>query len=197
MATLVKYWKNTVIIILIAVILVMRACQPTTTEIVRPAPIKIESKSYTPKIQTESNALYIKHIESSIPDTIYDTIFIHDDGTVDSAAIIKDWLTIRNYADTLVNNDTATLIVFDQVYKNRIQNRRYSLLMHPQPVVYSEKRTKLFAGFGANGWTDAFGVHGTLAILTKKDHLYSISYDPINKSVYLSLYWKISFRKNR
>ena len=193
---LLNKWREIAIVALIVVIIIMRSCQPSIPDRIDPQPIVIESTNYTPTITNEDKTIYLKYTETLIPDTIHDTIF-NDNGDIDSLAIVQDWLTKRDYIDTLVNNDSALIIVSDEVWRNRIVNRSFRFILYPQPVLVPERRLKVFAGFGANGWLDKFGIQGSVALLTKRDNLYTLSYDPINKSTSLSVYWKISFRKRR
>lgn len=184
------------IVSLIVVIIIMRSCQPSTPNRVDPVPIVIESTNYTPIITNEDKTIYLKYTETTAPDTIYDTIF-NSNGNLDTLAILKDWLIKRDYIDTIVDNDSAMIIITDEVWKNRITNRSFRYTLYPQTIKVPDRRVKIFVGFGAHGWKDSFGVHGSAALLTKKDHLYTLSYDPINPTVYLTVYWKLSFRKNR
>ncbi len=152
-------------------------------------------------------------------DTIHDTLsyplfkyiprlIYRDTGTVkwkslpvDTSAILADYFAKRFYKDTLLNDTNALIIVSDTISQNKIIYRLPDLRIYPhiirQTTYLKQKasfRRKLFLGIGAGGGFNRFGLSANMLYITKKDHAYSFSYDLLNKSFYLGMYWKIKFR---
>ena len=163
------------------------------------------------------------HTVDTIRDTIpmHDTIpehvpalVIHDtiypDVPFDTLDLIADYFAVKSANDTL-QGENYIVIIQDKISRNRIQNRKAQVTINqiketihvtdsiPYPVPPAgdciKPRTKVYAGIGIGGWTDKAGFAPALAINTKKDHLYTVSYDVISQTAWLQIYWKIKLRK--
>lgn len=118
---------------------------------------------------------------------------------VDTALILADFFS--KVQDKIILADDSSVFVSIEylVTQNRlkwikpfIQNRRATTIINNTTIIESVKpRNKIFAGVGVWRSLTSFGLAPSLALLTKKDHLYSFSYDLINKDAYFTLYWKI------
>jgi hypothetical protein len=63
-----------------------------------------------------------------------------------------------------------------------IQNRRSTTIIHNTSIIESVKPgNKYFVGIGLGRSITSFGLAPSIALLTKKDHLYSFSYDGLTK----------------
>jgi hypothetical protein len=161
------------------------------------------------------------HTEVTVHDTIrvHDTIpehvpalVIHDtippDFPFDTLAFLADYFTVKTADDTL-RGDNYIVTIRDILYRNKIQSRKAKATVnvitetvhttdsipYPVPAAGAKPRTKVFAGIGIGGWTDKVGFAPALALNTKKDNLYSVSYDVINRTAWFQMYWKIKLRK--
>ena len=78
----------------------------------------------------------------------------------DSTAIMKDWATIREYQDTLFNNDTTgTFVLSSKVQYNRIERYAYEYTTVTKIVTNTERVVKGFSPFVGVGYiSDGFGV---------------------------------------
>jgi hypothetical protein len=122
---------------------------------------------------------------------------------VDSFAIVKDYLAEVYGHAVLIDDSSAFLKINYMVCENRLkyvipifQNKRATTIIHNTTVIESVKpKTKIFAGVGVGRSLTSFALAPSLALLSKKDHLYTMSYDVINNDVYVSMYWKLHFRK--
>jgi len=120
---------------------------------------------------------------------------------VDTSAILADYFARHFYKDTLLNDTNALIIVSDTISQNKIIYRLPDLRIYPhiirQTTYIKQKvpyRRKLFFGIGAGRSFNRFGLSANMLYITKKGHAYSFSYDVLNKSFYLGMYWKIKFR---
>jgi len=98
-------------------------------------------------------------------------------------------------------DDTNIYITFDaMVSENRlryilphVQIRRPQVINYYTTVIHEEQpRTKVFAGAGIGRSVSSFGLAPSVALLTKREHLYSLHYDVINRDVYFSV-WDVYF----
>ena len=170
------------------VILWQRACTPP--------PQIIDNSTFDTLIITDTivynDTTYIPKISYQVKiDTIIDTV-----------EVIKEYYTKNYYQDTIINDTTAFVVIMDTVYKNEIISRKRIVQTFPTHIYTTsivhdkcKPRLKLKVGFGIGGWQNKFGASGKLLIVTKKDHTYGISYDPINKYAEGSIYWTIKFGK--
>ena len=119
---------------------------------------------------------------------------------VDTPAILSAFFARYFYKDTLLNDTNALIVVSDTISRNQIIYRSPFLRIYPhiirQTTYIKQKascRRKLFFGIGAGRNFNRFGLSASLLYTTKKEHAYSFSYDVLNKSFYVSMYWKIKF----
>jgi len=124
----------------------------------------------------------------------------HTDTIRDTVEVYIDYFVRNYYHDTILNDTNGFITISDTVSQNRIIYRRPAITLYPhfvsETIIEKEKlRNKVFLGLGLGRSVKAFGLSGNAGLLTKKDNLYTISYDVLNKDVYLTMYWKISFRR--
>lgn len=126
---------------------------------------------------------------------IYDTIIRE----VDTAAILADYFAHRYGIDTLANDTNTFVSIRWYVHQNRlinvwpyIMNRKPSTIIYQTTIQEIEKpKNRYFAGIGLGRSPDEFGLTGSVALLNKKNNLYSLSYDVLHKDIYFTLYWRI------
>ena len=122
---------------------------------------------------------------------------------MDTAAILADWFKMRIYNRTLINDTSGCLSITDTVFKNQLQG--YALqgelraLYRTKVItttVYPTLKNKLFVGLnlGYSIENSDMSVIPNLNLLTKKEHLYNLGYDPFGKQVYFGIGFKIGKR---
>lgn len=126
---------------------------------------------------------------------------------IDTAAIIKDFISLKIYKRTLMDDSTAFIRVTDSVTYNRLLsagleyiNRCPTItettnIIHPPPP----QRFQLYAGgflsfSNTNRQPQLHGAGAVVFTKTKKDHLYGAGYDALNKSIQLNAAWKIKIK---
>lgn len=130
--------------------------------------------------------------------TLWDTVYKYRD--VDTAAILRDYFTIKVYEDTLVNTSDLLVTLKDSVHQNRLWGERVVNYKNFRPVDAEidvecpEIRNKWFIGGTVLGTKTKFGAGPAFGLVTKRDNLYTYSYDVINNTHNASMYWKISFK---
>jgi len=126
----------------------------------------------------------------------------HTDTLIDTIEVYNDYFTINYYHDTILDDTNGFITISDSVTQNRIVYRRPVVRIFPHIITETttirlkpELRNKVFMGLGVGRSVEEFGLSANVGLMTKRDNLYTISYDVLNKDIYLSMYWKLSFRK--
>ena len=130
----------------------------------------------------------------------YDSIVYKEvPANIDSAAVARAYYA-QTYGYTVMVDNSTLYVGFDwMVEQNTLQytipkiaNRKPTAIIHNTSIIESVKpRNKYFAGIGVGRSLNSFALAPSLALLIKKDHLYSFSYDLLNKDMYFTMYWKI------
>ena len=146
-------------------------------------------------ITTETVPVIVKEIHyNSIRDTIHDTIKM----PADSAALAQDWLTKRYYNPTILNDTNGLITAKFMITKNRLATWEVSkkLFVHSYKI-YEPKTRKVLLGGGILVYPDRFGLFAGGMYQDRHDRAYELMYDPINRGIFLSAFWKIRFRKKK
>jgi len=158
----------------------------------------------------------------TIIDTVYvDTVvekpvpyYIHDSFPVilpiDTSQVVDDYYKYKVYKVMLKNDSTAKLELEASVYKNELDRVKLSGTIHNRVIIRTEtiekiipeRRKKVFVGAQVSSQFEVLdselkinpGLAIGLMYQSKKDHAYSIGYDPFNKAVYGTVWYKISFK---
>ncbi|MEI6577680.1 MAG: hypothetical protein WCO63_16005 [Bacteroidota bacterium] len=142
---------------------------------------------------------YAVQLPKPSPDLVY-----RDTGTarwfpmeVDTAAILAQHNTTNIYGDTLKNDSSALIVVIDTVRFNALQGRglvfqnRRLTLIRSTPPVNNESPYDFYFGAAMGRSMNEFGIMPTVAILNRKGQMYQVSYDLIQKDIYIGALWKI------
>ena len=206
-------WKNLstiIIIILVGIIFLQRACQPEPPNMENY--IRIGSEEYE----------LLKHKRDTIwkTETFYmkgdpipgKTIYKEIPADVDTAAILKDYFAVRPYSETVnIGNDSTdygTVTVSEKVSENKLFDRKYkfdvNIPTYTETFVVKEKPVnKWYIGGGMNfdKVNLISNVYGGILIQNKRDHIYGLNLgitntgDQVTPFIGGSMYWKIRFKK--
>lgn len=169
------------ILILIGYIIFLRECTPPAI-VYTTDTITYRDTTYVPKYDTT----YLK-------DTVYlDSIIreIIERERIDTVFILREHFTLNFYTDTILNDSNGLIVVSDTLYRNKIKARYNQIKLYPQRIK-PPLLTKYFIGVGVNGGRDRMGLSANVGVLTKKDYLYTLKYDLINKEISFNLYIKL------
>jgi len=119
---------------------------------------------------------------------------------VDTNKIIEDYLSIyRVYNDTIINDTNAFVYVIDTINRNRLFSRNVYkkfkanvIVIKKEKIVYQQKKLRFLFGGGVYGNMDAFGFKAGVSLLSKNNNIYQLEYDPINRYLFVSMYWSIN-----
>ena len=187
--------KEFIILILILIIIFLRECSPKPeTVYVTHDSTSVTVRYDTVKVQGKTVYYPAPYKESTI-DTFFAT------KPADTAFILRDYVKSREY-NIPIEDTNGKINLFARVQFNKLAEYHYDGQFYPKTIsVYKESvqtilpRNKVYIGFGVGGWADKFGAEASLGLNTKKDHLYTISFDPINTYARLNMFWKIKLKR--
>lgn len=186
-----------IIVILILVIFLQRECKNCPEK-----PNIQDSVIYQVDTITLKNTVYFPK-----PYKVIDTLFQHDTifkNHYDTVQAVKDYSLYRKYDLPLFNDSIAKVdlvvdVQFNQIAKYQVKGTIYDrkTIIEHHTFVREEKRNKVFFGakIGYSIPDTSMLVAPTLQFLTKKEHLYSISYEPFRKIAEVGVFWKIKLKK--
>ena len=141
-----KFTPYFIIIILLVIIVFLRECnkpkpcpEPTTTTetIIKHDTVRIKGEDHYYPVYTEVHDTIIKHLSKE-----------------DSARIIADYITGRNYNLLIVDDTNATINFYATVQFNKIAKWNYEGKYYPKTItttitntIPEVKRAKVFLGF--------------------------------------------------
>jgi len=178
-----KYVQVIIIVALIGYVMFLREC--TTPKVITNNTVDTIYRSdsvYVPRI-VERIVPKIYYNDTGSTKYLVDTLLL-----TDTAYIILDWNTEYIYKDTLLNNKDGFVSVIDTIYRNKIKSRQKQIKLYSQRI---EPINHYYLGLGVSGSPDRFGLSANIGLITKRNNLYTIGYDVLNKDVYLNLYWRI------
>lgn len=199
--------KSLVILGLIVVILLMRACDDNST---KPGEtIKIVGKKYeVVKREVDTVEVPVKTVEYRPGKTIYvdSLIYVEVPAKVDTLSILKDYYAKRIYIDTLKLNDSmGYIVVNDTISENSILGRLWEAQINKttiteQIIVKELPKNQVYIGLvGGFDRPNIVNFAGPSVLLkTKSDKIYSIGVGYSgNKTVSVQggIYWKIKLTK--
>ena len=199
--------KSLVILGLIVVILLMRACGDNST---KPGEtIKIGGKKYeVVKREVDTVEVPVKTVEYRPGKTIYvdSLIYVEVPAKVDTLSILKDYYAKRIYIDTLKLNDSmGYIVVNDTISENSILGRLWEAQINKttiteQIIVKELPKNQVYIGLvGGFDRQNIVNFAGPSVLLkTKSDKIYSIGVGYSgNKTVSVQggIYWKIKLTK--
>ncbi|OFY87841.1 MAG: hypothetical protein A3F72_02930 [Bacteroidetes bacterium RIFCSPLOWO2_12_FULL_35_15] len=133
------------------------------------------------------------------------TVIVELPAHVDTAAILQKYFNI-NYYKQVIADTNLRAVICDSVSQNSIINRTFtyqwlkpitSTTIINKPVEVPKKRMALYPGIfaGANTIGNNAGCGVSILLQTKKNTLYDVRYDLIQKRIELGAYFKLKFKK--
>ena len=121
---------------------------------------------------------------------------------IDSAAVARAYYAQVFGYTVFVDDSTLYFALNWMVEQNRfkwaIPNyavRKPTAIIHKTSIIESVKpakiRNKYFVGLGTGGNLNQFDIAPSLAVLTPKNHLYTVDYKIFGKEAWFHTYWKI------
>jgi len=144
--------KNIMIIVLVAIVILFLASDPT--HVGGSIDIQIDTVYKDTIIERwhKGDKISYKVIDSiPYPVTVYDTQFI-----------VKDYNTIRNYRDTVIF-DSNSIVINDTISQNKIIGRSLEMNLHEKKIIVTNTITKpdknaIYIGGGSNFKTAFIGI---------------------------------------
>ncbi len=182
-----KNIKNILIVILFVALLIYTFSKP-----------KVVTKTNTITITKDSIHDSIQYVPKPYPIYKYNDTGSYHVKTdtfripTDTPSIVAAYIQKIAYSDTLMDNDKAFILLVDTLQYNRIKSRtkRIKIYSYTKTIRIPE-RSHIFLGLGVGGSRSQFGVTGNVSFLSKRHRLYGASYDILNKSVFVSIQWRI------
>ncbi len=116
---------------------------------------------------------------------------------VDTAAVLRDYFDQKVYSDTIRSRDVVAVIK-DSIVNNGIRGRQVFIENKRQTFTNAiTPKNKIFVG-GFFGWSRQNPVPSagvSVIFLSKKDALYQYSFDAVNRTHSLGMFWKIHLGK--
>ena len=184
-----------VILILISLLFLQRECS-------RPEPVTLLVPHFIYDTTIVEKTIKPDPVTVQLPgDTVFisDTVYIaSDDVPPHIWDVISEHYSRKFYEEVLMNDSSAYLRIGVELFKNNVEDLSYSFInRRPIDIICPECptiRNKWFIGGAVSGNPIQFGAGPSLALLTRRDNLYSYNYDIINNVHSISMYYKLSFR---
>ncbi len=119
---------------------------------------------------------------------------------IDTLAILIDYFAVNFYADTILSDSSAFILIEDTIHQNRLWSRSPTIRIYPRTIFETttiEQPTplvnKYFYGINIGGSKEKFGFGPSGMLITKKDNAFTLSLDVISRDVRFGSYWKIKF----
>jgi len=185
-------------IALLLIILLQRECgHSTKTE----AP-KTDTVTITRDSIRHDTLTMLKIIPMPEPDTVY----LSQERVRDTLAALDDYNLVKIYDRLLWDDNYANIRLIDTLFRNALKGYRVKAEFYKHDTTrYITKiittqpnppRAKWFVGLQAGMiLPDKAIAAPTIALLTKREHLYTLGYDPVNKAAVLGFMWKIRIRE--
>jgi len=177
-----KYIPYVFILILLGYIVFLQQCTPKPNPVYITDTITYRDTTYIPQIDT------LKLTDTIYLDSIIRQIIIKE--KLDTIIIFREHFILNTYKDTILNDSNGLIVVNDTLYRNKIKHRYNQIKLYPQRIKPT-LLTKYYIGVGINGGRDRMGLSANVGILTKKDYIYTLKYDLINKEISFNLYLKL------
>lgn len=149
---------------------------------------------------------FIKIVKKEVPKPYkvvqFDTIWVYESIPVDTNEIVKDYLAMKYFSDTLSDTNIVA-IINDYMSGNRLISRdfRYKILKQPtiintQTITMSCDIDGLYLGGSFGGSRNKIGFGVNASYLSVNGLNFGASYDPVNNYGSISLLKKINRRKS-
>ena len=184
------------IIALLLILLSYRECsRPSGKPLIADTIIIIHDSIHADTIQCWHN----------LPAPDADTVFFSQVPILNDSLALIDYNTVKIYNRPLWDDKWAKVDLTDTIWRNSLLGSRIKTKFFTHDTTfYITKivntpplpRFKAFLGFETGMiWPGKMIVGPSVAVLSKRDHLYTFAYDPFNKAGSGTILWKIRIRK--
>lgn len=187
-------------ILLIGLVLMVRECGTNCPDIPSMGDTVTMVTHTTDTLTLDGKTEYFP-VPFVVYDTLRDTVYRTH---TDTLKAMHDYQLLRAYRLALFDDTNGKIDVLANVQFNKIQSWHYDgkVYNHQTTIerhhyVMEKPRIKLFAGLSVGYQIPEAKMQLApgLALLTKKEHLYTASYDPFNNTVQLGMFFKIRLKK--
>ena len=128
------------------------------------------------------------------PISIIDTFKLP--ANVDTALILADYYKLRHYSLPIGTDSTGdltfnTTVQYNQLGAYRITGHYKTYIRTITETKAAESKRKLFIGPTVGGGIGNFSLAASVLYINRQDRAFSVAYDPINKQVFATVYFKI------
>lgn len=185
-----------VILSLLLILFVVRECNK------QPPPPVVVVRSDTIYDTIYDSVPVIKFVPLPVPFEVF--IFDSIPLAVDTQLIINSYFSHVVYNRVLFDDSSAFISLIDTVFQNRLLSGSLTFVNRRPVQLYtivnqsvSLPSHQLYVGALLCGSQSSFGAGGSLFDKSRRDHLYGVGYDFINKDFHVNFLWKVSFRRPR
>ena len=206
--------KTLLILVLIAVILLMRACDGRKNITSKPGDVvNVDGKPYV-VVKHTRDTIYIpkKTVVNKKGEDIYHEVpvYVEIPKDVDTAEILKDYFASVTYKDTIkLNDNLGEIRLNDVISKNRIQDRKFEADVKQQiirdSIILREKvRRQVYIGINSSFTSQNFvnSVGTGFIYKDKKDKVFLLGVgaqqspsSTLTPYIQGGLYWKIKLKR--
>ena len=184
----------TIILVIVALLFLQRECSRPPGGDPKPDTLRITKTVY-------NDTTIIKEVPKPYPVEVIQFREVEIPAVIDSLEIFLAYMAKNIYDRILMDDSTAMIRIIDTVHQNQLwgskleyKNRQPVTIHETYIVPPPDPRFQLYAGGFIQGNTQGFGAGPALFAKTKRDHLYGLGYDAINKTAQLHMQWKISLK---
>ncbi|MBE0663739.1 MAG: hypothetical protein IH597_14890 [Bacteroidales bacterium] len=185
----------TVILVILALLFLQRECSRPPAVDPLPDTLRITKTVY-------NDTTIIKEIPKPYPVEVIQIREVEIPAVVDSLAIFLAYMSKNIYDRILMDDSTALIRIIDTVHQNQLwgskleYKNRMPVIIHETVIIHppADPRFQLYVGGFVTGNQDYFGAGAAVFAKTKRDHLYGLGYDAMNKTGQIHMQWKISLK---
>jgi len=193
-----KYW-----LIIVSIMMAIIVMQREFHHCPKPEPCpEIDSTSSVTIIPGDSIPHQAPKVEIGKPDSIVPQPIPKK---IDSAAVAQAYYS-KVYGYNVMVDDSTLYVGFKwMVEQNQLKwtipniaNRKKTAIIHKTTIIESVKpddpKLKVFVGMGTGGNLNQFDIAPAIALLTRKQHLYTLDYKVFNEEFWIHTYWKLNWK---
>lgn len=156
-----------------------------------------DSVKYIPVVKTVTKVIpvkYDKYYPAPYPEFGIDSFEVPVQ--IDTSKVVKNYYKLNLYHRKLVDDSNGVLDLWDSITQNKVRGYRLSGKMNRFEIITTNtiqepKRNKVFVGIMVGSNLQSFSIIPKFSLLTKKEGVYEIGYDPFSNTGYVGYNFKI------